>query len=143
MRVENAVADIAPELENVSAAHTAPDEFNGLPVLDASVLENDIDVLGLEQIQQIAALFVTSTPDRVEALGDAMTVEDWEDTASFAHTLKGGAGSVGLTALHAMCQRIEKAAREDSASGVSIEELERLYAYSVAALTARFSARKE
>lgn len=74
-------------------------------VIHPQVLLTDMQVLGLEKMQEIVRLFQHSSDEILRQL--ASQSNDAAKVKGLAHKLKGSAGSLGLHALMALCKEIE------------------------------------
>lgn len=59
---------------------------------------------------QFVELFMTDTPQRMEAMREALQGQDLESARTIAHTLKGTAANVGAGYLAELCREMERAA---------------------------------
>ena len=74
----------------------------------------------------IVALYVAEMPERIEALQSRFLARDWPGLASYAHQLKGSAGSHGFHQITPFALTLEHAARESRAEaeiGLALEAL--------------------
>jgi HPt (histidine-containing phosphotransfer) domain-containing protein len=106
--------------------------------LDRSMLD-ELRRLSTEQEDLLAVLvglFLRDTPDRLASLRAAVAAGDCDTTARTAHIIRGAAGYLGASAMLAMSESIETAARVGSLLGLnaSVEELEAEYERVAAAL---------
>lgn len=85
----------------------SPREENHNVVVDHNVLEDDTKVLGKEKVAELIELFVTSSIEIVKKMDEAVVQEDAASIKQLSHKLKGSAGSMGMSALHASCLEIE------------------------------------
>ena len=103
------------------------------PVLDEAVID------GLRQLTppgepdvlaEVLQLFLQDVPRRIATLRAAWTHGDAAEVHKTAHSLKGSAGNVGATALHAVCRQLDEKGRVGDLSGTEplIEALDREYA---------------
>ncbi len=81
----------------------------GETLLDSVTLRDDYLVLGAEKTGRMVEAFRGSTPDKVAELAGAAGSRDWGRVGYLAHTLKGGAGSLGLLALESRSGVVEAA----------------------------------
>ncbi|MGF1680000.1 TMAO reductase system sensor histidine kinase/response regulator TorS [Photobacterium minamisatsumaniensis] len=115
---------------------------NAVPVLDETVLGSDLKVLGESMVAKMIELFVSSSSEIFEKLLIAIENNQLPEVANYAHTLKGAAGTMGLTRLHQACSAYEKSAKEGSIEDLSIEDLEQVFAASEEALLTTFKTRE-
>ncbi|MDR9826117.1 TMAO reductase system sensor histidine kinase/response regulator TorS [Vibrio sp. FNV 38] len=77
--------------------------------LNTASLESDFQVLGREKMQQIVALFETTSADTLAEMERLMSNAGGDKKISdLAHRLKGSAASLGLNSLYQLCLTIEK-----------------------------------
>ena len=76
---------------------------------------------GLELVQEISALAVTTIGEDMEELAQAIQAEDWSAVRQLSHRMKGAAANSGAQRMSAMVARIEDQA-EDQAPG-QVKEL--------------------
>ena len=76
---------------------------------------------GLELVQEISALAVTTIGGDMEELAQAIQAEDWSEVRQLSHRMKGAAANSGAQRMSAMVARIEDQA-EDQAPG-QVKEL--------------------
>ncbi|WP_447595942.1 ATP-binding protein [Stenotrophomonas rhizophila] len=81
-----------------------------LPVLDSSVLDELVEVIGA-QTAQIIGVFLDDTPALITQLQDASVAADLDQLRALAHSLKSASANVGALALSAASRRIEHDAR--------------------------------
>lgn len=91
-----------------------PSKQNTPSQFDASIVETDINQLGLDKVKQLAALFFKSADEIARKLTDAMAQNDLEKLEKLAHKMNGAAGNFGLLRLCALLARIESQARTGS-----------------------------
>jgi HPt (histidine-containing phosphotransfer) domain-containing protein len=106
--------------------------------LDRSMLDA-LRRLSTEQEDVLAVLvglFLRDTPDRLAELRAAVAAGDCDTAAPTAHIIRGAAGYFGASAMLAMSESIETAARVGSLLGLSasVEELKAEYERVAAAL---------
>ncbi len=111
-----------------------PEITDTAQVIDITVLKNDINILGVEKMTQIVELFATTSQQTVHELEAAEQQQDASQVKALAHKLKGSAGSLGLVALQAMCQRIESAQQPLQTYGDGHAELVAVLDESIVAL---------
>lgn len=76
-------------------------------IIDPKIIKDDLAILGHDKIVQIVGLFDQSSQATLDELAVADEAENAREIKSLAHKLKGSAGSLGLSALFALCQSIE------------------------------------
>lgn len=109
-----------------------------VPLLDPHVLGGDLQVLGKDMVTRMIHLFISSSTETLRQLDEALTDNNPGAVASQAHTLKGAAGTMGLTRLFQICLRFEKAGKQGEVSALNMAELEAVYQASVAQLQAEY-----
>jgi HPt (histidine-containing phosphotransfer) domain-containing protein len=92
---------------------------DGETVLDPSTLRDDYLILGAERTGRMVEAFCGATPGQVAELAEAVDGRDWDRVGYLAHTLKGGAGSLGLLALESRSHALEAAANACDADAVA------------------------
>ena len=90
--------------ENTSNTNT-----RDLKLIDTSVIESDIDQLGLNNVKQLVSLFTQSTSELQVQLTHAIQNSDFEIAESIAHKMMGAAGNFGLEKLSRVLSEIETA----------------------------------
>ncbi len=89
-------------------------------ILDAAALGADVECIGLGAVEKMIGLFLTSAPSTAHAVRAAATADVQR---ALVHKLKGSAGSLYLTALHARCAELEQAAEAARLDGEAIDAL--------------------
>ncbi|NMS32267.1 Hpt domain-containing protein, partial [Vibrio parahaemolyticus] len=84
-------------------------EESDVVIINPSVIESDMKILGREKMLHIINLFRTTSADVLSKLQASAEDNDSKEVKNLAHKLKGSAGSLGLTALMNACQAIEAA----------------------------------
>ncbi|EGR3146868.1 TMAO reductase system sensor histidine kinase/response regulator TorS [Vibrio parahaemolyticus] len=79
-------------------------------IINPSVIQSDMKILGREKMLHIIDLFRNTSADVLGQLVESAEKNDSLAVKNLAHKLKGSAGSLGLTALMNTCQSIEIAA---------------------------------
>jgi two-component system, sensor histidine kinase and response regulator len=93
-----------------------------VPVADQTVLAQLGDPAAggdPEFLREVADIFLSETPGRLQGMREAAERGDAEALARIAHTLKSGCGSLGLRRMQARCGEIEahgRAGRADAAT---------------------------
>ncbi|MET4615543.1 signal transduction histidine kinase/CheY-like chemotaxis protein/HPt (histidine-containing phosphotransfer) domain-containing protein [Stenotrophomonas sp. 2619] len=106
-------ADVrAPDMPMAALpASVMPDSDDSpLPVLDSSVLDELVEVIGA-QTAHIIGVFLDDTPALISQLQDASVAADLDQLRALAHSLKSASANVGALALSAASRRIEHDAR--------------------------------
>ncbi|NOH82805.1 TMAO reductase system sensor histidine kinase/response regulator TorS [Vibrio sp. 03-59-1] len=107
---------------------------NEIRVIDVTVIEGDMSILGRDKMREIVGLFVTSSRDVLVSLQVADNADDYLEVKSLAHKLKGSAGSLGLKRLFHACMLIESAGEPLVAYRKDHETLANLVEQSIEAL---------
>lgn len=107
---------------------------NEIRVIDVTVIEGDMSILGRDKTREIVGLFVTSSRDVLVSLQVADNADDYLEVKSLAHKLKGSAGSLGLKRLFHACMLIESAGEPLVAYRKDHETLANLVEQSIEAL---------
>ena len=76
-------------------------------VIDTSVVDGDVDRLGIENVEQLAGLFRRSAYPLLEELQQAISAGNLETRQKLAHKLSGAAANFGLDRLRALLAEIE------------------------------------
>ena len=88
-------------------------------VLNRSVLDDDYMILGPEKTGRMVDTFFDGAVRKVEQLAHAVAGEDWSTVAFLAHSLKGSAASLGLSALENRAHGLEVCARKEDGSEIA------------------------
>ncbi|WGV98990.1 TMAO reductase system sensor histidine kinase/response regulator TorS [Vibrio sp. YMD68] len=91
-------------------------------IINTKIVSSDIEVLGIESVTKIVALFDQGSAEALSSLENAMNARSQSEVKSIVHKLKGSASSLGLDALYQLCVDIEKSA--DTLSSYSSVEAE-------------------
>ncbi|MGD0775961.1 MAG: Hpt domain-containing protein [Candidatus Solibacter sp.] len=83
--------------------------------------------LGDGLIVELVKMFRADTARSLSRIGDLLSKADFDGVKAAAHTIKGGARQMGANAVASICEEVETAAREASASKLE-ERLARLRA---------------
>jgi signal transduction histidine kinase/CheY-like chemotaxis protein/HPt (histidine-containing phosphotransfer) domain-containing protein len=103
-------AEIASSLAALGLAGFPDNGDEPLPVLDSSVLDELLEVIGA-QTAHIIGVFLDDTPALIQQLQDASVAADLDQLRAIAHSLKSASANVGAIALSAAARRIEHDAR--------------------------------
>jgi HPt (histidine-containing phosphotransfer) domain-containing protein len=93
-----------------------------MEILDAEIIA-DLRSEGDELLQDLIALFLSETPERLTTLAASIDAGNSQEAERAAHTLKSSAATLGALALSAAAAAAEAAAREGR-----LEEVARLQA---------------
>ncbi|WP_070966491.1 TMAO reductase system sensor histidine kinase/response regulator TorS [Vibrio sonorensis] len=74
---------------------------------DQSIIENDVQVLGVTRVKEIVEMFDLSSRQVLVDLNKANQEQDHVQITQLAHKLRGSASSLGLLALAELCKDIE------------------------------------
>lgn len=99
--------DIPEHVTDSSLQPYEEQEAFGANIIDESVLEADIQVLGLKRVKSIVNAFEVSSAEVLKELEQAAQMDSSSDIKSLAHKLKGSAGALGLRQLYEICLNIE------------------------------------
>jgi HPt (histidine-containing phosphotransfer) domain-containing protein len=80
--------------------------------LDNDVLDELLQLLGIDDLRLIATGFVDQLEVQLREIGDALARSDLIRGAGVAHTLKGGAGNLGAATLAHVAADLERHARD-------------------------------
>ncbi len=105
-------------------------------IIDPTVVEGDMAVLGKEKMLEIAGLFAHGSDEVIVQLKSAQVNEDQREIKQLAHKLKGSAGSLGMHALFDLCLSIEKSPQPLDSYQQQSETLEQIVESSKQALMA-------
>ncbi len=70
-----------------------------------------LDLLGRPAMTDVIRLYVSSVPGRLAQIGENLGAGDLPAAATVYHTMRSGAGQLGLHALEALCADGEKRAK--------------------------------
>ena len=87
-------------------------------VIDAEVVDELVEFAGIEALADLHGLFVTQFAEGLPAMRAELDGGDREALSQRAHTLKGTAGYLGLTALSEALAALESATDEAALQGV-------------------------
>jgi CheY-like chemotaxis protein len=108
----------APKTASAPEAGAEPArEPSELPLLDHGVIEN-LKQYGDATVAQIFGLLLKDLPSLRDRLQHAITQGDLELTAKTAHRIKGGCGTVGVSALTRAMDHLERQARAADLAGI-------------------------
>ncbi|EJH2588438.1 TMAO reductase system sensor histidine kinase/response regulator TorS [Vibrio parahaemolyticus] len=97
-------------IENQVEQDRQQQEEPEMVIINPSVIQSDMKILGREKMLHIIDLFRNTSADVLGQLVESAEKNDSQAVKNLAHKLKGSAGSLGLTALMNTCQSIEIAA---------------------------------
>lgn len=80
-------------------------------LLDETILNQDLDMLGKEKVQELISTFLNEAPLLVQAISDAYRLQELDEASRKAHALKGAAANMGLMHLKQRALEIEKGAQ--------------------------------
>ncbi|MBE4732569.1 TMAO reductase system sensor histidine kinase/response regulator TorS [Vibrio parahaemolyticus] len=103
-------SDINLTIENQVEQDHQQREEPEMVIINPSVIQSDMKILGREKMLHIIDLFRNTSADVLGQLVESAEKNDSLAVKNLAHKLKGSAGSLGLTALMNTCQSIEIAA---------------------------------
>jgi HPt (histidine-containing phosphotransfer) domain-containing protein len=81
------------------------------PVLDQTPLNELLEIGGPELVQELADVFLSDTPQLIEAIQTALINEDWNALARASHSLKSSAFYLGAMALSDLSANLEREAK--------------------------------
>ncbi len=96
----------APDSMVFSPPDQAPTE-DGSFLLDASILREDLAVIGLEKTSRMVTSFLDVSAEKHQQFYTAVNDEDWPGAIYAVHYLKGSASSLGLQALASYAHKLE------------------------------------
>ena len=125
-RGQEMIADAARFAQPPPQPDAPPQEADGL-ILDLTALESlrDLDDGEGELLREVVEVFLSSTVDRLQDIGEALAGGDSETVERLAHSLKSSSGTVGGMRMTATCAKLERAAH-DGASAVGPALLKRI-----------------
>ncbi|MEM7563840.1 MAG: TMAO reductase system sensor histidine kinase/response regulator TorS [Pseudomonadota bacterium] len=85
-----------------------------LQVIDPSIVDDDINRLGLENVEKLVALFFSSVDQLKQQMDRVIDQQDFRQLEKLAHKMKGAAGNFGLDQLCSSLAEIESNARQDT-----------------------------
>ncbi|HCG7227390.1 TPA: TMAO reductase system sensor histidine kinase/response regulator TorS [Vibrio parahaemolyticus] len=103
-------SDTSLTIENQVEQDHQQREEPEMVIINPSVIQSDMKILGREKMLHIIDLFRNTSADVLGQLVVSAEKNDSLAVKNLAHKLKGSAGSLGLTALMNTCQSIEIAA---------------------------------
>ncbi|MGC9459171.1 TMAO reductase system sensor histidine kinase/response regulator TorS [Vibrio genomosp. F10] len=103
-------------------------------MINTQIVASDIEVLGIESVTKIVALFDQGSAEALSSLENAMNARSQSEVKSIVHKLKGSASSLGLDALYQLCVDIEKSVDPLATYSSTEAELERVIHQSKQAL---------
>ncbi|MGC9493002.1 TMAO reductase system sensor histidine kinase/response regulator TorS [Vibrio genomosp. F10] len=103
-------------------------------MINTQIVASDIEVLGIESVTKIVALFDQGSAEALRSLENAMNARSQSEVKSIVHKLKGSASSLGLDALYQLCVDIEKSVDPLATYSSTEAELERVIHQSKQAL---------
>lgn len=106
----NETSDTNLTIENQVEQDHQQREEPEMVIINPSVIQSDMKILGREKMLHIIDLFRNTSADVLGQLVVSAEKNDSLAVKNLAHKLKGSAGSLGLTALMNTCQSIEIAA---------------------------------
>ena len=118
-RLAEVLSEVLRRSPPAIARVTNEENSQGPILLDPRTLNDDVLILGTEKTRRMIEAFCEAAPDQLAALSAAFESEDWSRLAYLAHSLKGGAGSLGLLALETSSGRLEQAALSKDAEALS------------------------
>jgi PAS domain S-box-containing protein len=102
-----ATAAAAPEASAPVSDPDAPLDAQVIALLRGLVAEDGPDLLG-----ELADLFIGELAPRIEGIRNGILAADPGVVSQWAHSLKGSAGNLGANRLAALCEQIEREARQ-------------------------------
>ena len=105
--LDHAIIQVVSGHEVIITNTRQSSEQSKINPFDSSVVENDISRLGMESVENLAALFFQSAEVLKAELVEAMAQSDLDALAKLAHRLNGAASNFGLQRLCALLARIE------------------------------------
>ncbi len=105
-------------------------------IIDASVLEEDVAIIGTERTGRMVQLFLASSAGTVDKIRTMAAAGQWAEVEKLAHSLKSAAASLGLLKLGQSSRQIEIATREQQFDTIQllVRALPGLMAHSCTAL---------
>lgn len=91
------------------------------PVLDSDVIQElkDLDDGGTGLLEELAELFLTDTPQRLERLHTALEAGDSRCIEEVAHSLKSSCANIGALSLSTLFRELETLARGGEIDGAA------------------------
>ena len=129
-----AVAPVSPPVPE--PAPVAPSPVGA--VLDAQILREHMELLGVERVGLIVDSFLKNAPATLDSIAEAMAADDVPAIGKACHKLASGALTVGLPVLARMAKTADTASRQGDADTVRREAagIPAAFADAVAALRA-------
>jgi len=115
--------------------------------LDLSVMDQllDLDDGELGLLKEMFGLFKEDTPGRIHAIEVTLASGDLVDLADVAHSIKGAAGTMGVSRLRSIAAELEGGGRRGSFAidpGLLVEQLKETYADALVALDGFIASRE-
>ena len=132
--LEHAIAQAISGREVIITNTSQPSDQRMVKQFDTSTIDSDIEQLGLDNVEQLAALFFKSADQLKTDLIEAMLQNNFDGIEKLAHRLNGAAGNFGLQRLCALLARIETQAGQGTSSLLDQFQIE--YEQSIAVLGA-------
>ena len=125
------INDLSRVLAELSPPEQPTPEPTPVESLDnTQQVQDDIEILGLDTVQNLASLFCQTAPKTIESLINADD-NDWEPIEKQAHEIKGAAASMALTQLYKLAADIEVLAKRQESTSQLRKQLKALQQSSV------------
>ncbi|MDJ0554720.1 MAG: response regulator [Microcoleaceae cyanobacterium MO_207.B10] len=89
------------------------------PMLDFSFLESIKNIGGEELLNEIIEEYISSSPDRLKAIRDAIATDDPKELRMLAHNLRSSSGNLGGVSLGKICNQLENLGRSGTTAGAA------------------------
>ncbi len=139
-RLQSALAELFPSEAKRggypnSATGADPASPIDTPIIDCSVLQEDIQHLSETKVQQMIHLFLAEAPAQLEAI---KSEEQHANQSARLHRLKGSAASLGLIALYKLSAHMERLTKQSQLQPDDLAQLQLVMGESLRALKDNF-----
>ncbi|MCE5233311.1 MAG: response regulator [Xanthomonadaceae bacterium] len=135
-----AIAVPAPAVAAAPTPAPAPAPPSDEPVLDSSVLDDLVDIMG-DELRMLVRVFLADSPQRLDGLRAAAAQGDIAGLSAHAHALKSASANLGARTLSALAKSLELDARAGRVADppARVAALIEAYGAAAAALRRRFA----
>lgn len=134
--LEHTIAKVTGGKEVINVKTNPPPKPSETETFDRSMIDDDINRLGLTQVDQIVSLFFTTSFQLRTELVEAIEQGNYEAIKKLAHKLNGAAGNFGFESLCAILVEIETLARQgETVSMIQAQEFEQRFLEATEVLT--------
>lgn len=142
--LERAIAKAMTGDEVIIAGNEGSRERQSAPIIDTSIIDDDISRLGLESVDRLADLFFQSVNQQKAELCATMDQHNFEMSEKLAHKMSGSVSNFGLESLRALLATIEtRASRREAIDKALLQQLETEFETAIKALNDYLSTHNE